>query len=180
MPGNTPRYSIPYAVLGDQPHGPNQQKAIADAVEAALGTVDDYAHRAAIGGEYREAAANSLTGGGAIRLTFATAVKAANGITWNGTNTWTITEAGVYACYAQCRKSIAAASDSMSITGTTYSDGTLLIPGTSTTGYGDVHVSGARYFDVGTNLCAWYWSGSATALSAFATRPAVFSVWRVA
>jgi len=47
VPGTTPRYSIPYAVLGDQPHGPNQEKAIAESVEAALGTVDDYAHQKA-------------------------------------------------------------------------------------------------------------------------------------
>lgn len=180
MPGTTPRYSIPFAVTGDTPHGPNQEKAIADQVELVLGIVDDFARRAAVGGEYKESGANSLTGGGAVRLAFGTAVKAAAGITWNGTNTFTVTEAGVYACYAQCRKSAAAASDSMAITGTSYSDSTLLIPGTSASGYGDTHVSGNRYFDVGVNLCAWYYNGGSTVNSAFATRAAIFSVWRVA
>lgn len=107
-------------------------------------------------------------------------MKAANGITWNGTNAFTITEAGVYACYAQCRKSAAAAQDAMAISGTSYSDTTLLIPGSSVTGYGDVFVAGARYFDVGTNLVAWYYNAGSTVNSAFSTRPAVFSVWRVA
>lgn len=180
MPGTTPRYSLSYPVLGDAPHGPNQILDLAQDVETALGVVDDFARRAAVGGEYKEAGVNSLTGGGAVRLAFATAVKAANGITWNGTNTFTTTEAGVYACYAQCRKSAAAAQDAMAVTGTTYSDGTLLIPGSSVTGYGDVHVSGQRWFDVGVNLCAWYYNGGGTVNSAFGVRPAVFSVWRVA
>jgi hypothetical protein len=33
---STPNFAIPYASLGDPPHGPLQEKAIADAVDAAL------------------------------------------------------------------------------------------------------------------------------------------------
>ena len=37
----TPRYAIPYAGVNDSPHGPNQQQALATAVETALAVVDD-------------------------------------------------------------------------------------------------------------------------------------------
>lgn len=37
--GTTPQFAIPYAETGDSPHGPNQEKAIAEAVEAALITI---------------------------------------------------------------------------------------------------------------------------------------------
>lgn len=42
--GNTPRYALPYAGLNDPPHGPNQEQALAVAVEAALGILDDDVH----------------------------------------------------------------------------------------------------------------------------------------
>ncbi|RSM60588.1 hypothetical protein DMH03_17725 [Amycolatopsis sp. WAC 01376] len=130
-----------------------------------------------IGGEWRANAAQSLTNGGAVRLNFPTAVVAGNGITFNGTNTWTIGSDGVYSFFAQARKTVAAAQDAMHITGTTYSDSTLILPGSSVSGYGDVHVSGSVYLTAGTQVCAWYYSGSATANS-YTTRYPMFKIWK--
>lgn len=36
MPGATPTYGLPYPILGDQPHGPNQIEALAQAVDTQL------------------------------------------------------------------------------------------------------------------------------------------------
>lgn len=36
MPGATPNYGLPYALIGDQPHGPNQQQALAQAIDTVL------------------------------------------------------------------------------------------------------------------------------------------------
>lgn len=36
MPGATPIYGLPYALIGDQPHGPNQEEALAVATEATF------------------------------------------------------------------------------------------------------------------------------------------------
>lgn len=141
------------------------------------GTWQKLRYGADIGGEWRANAAQSLTNGGAVRLSFPTAVVPGNGITFNGTNTWTIGSDGVYSIYAQARKTVAAAQDAMHIAGTTYSDAALILPGTSTTGYGDVHVSGSVYLTAGTQVCAWYYSGSATANS-FTTRFPMFKIWK--
>ncbi len=43
MPGDTTRYSFPYQSVGDPPDGPSLGQDLAEAVEAALGAVDDVA-----------------------------------------------------------------------------------------------------------------------------------------
>lgn len=177
--GATSRYGWPYPELFDPPNTAAHIKAALEGAEATVGALDDKVNAAPVGGEMIANATQSLTNGGAVRLSFAAVAQPANGITWNGSNTWTVVTPGVYAVYAQARKSVAAAQDAMHITGTTYSDATLIIPGLSTTGYGDVFVSGARYFAAGTNLCAWYYSGSPTADTVSTRRP-IFSVWKVA
>jgi hypothetical protein len=177
--GNTSRYGWPWPEVLDPPNLSLYIKNAMQAAETTVGALDDKVNAAAIGGEMVANAAQSLTTGGAVRLSFGAVIQPANGITWNGTNTWTIVTAGVYSVYAQARKSIAAAGDALHIGGTTYTDATLVIPGLATTGYGDVFVSGTRYFAAGTNLCAWYYSASATA-NTFTTRYPMFCVWKVA
>lgn len=43
MPGDTTRYSFPYQSVGDPPDGPSLGQDLAEAIEAALGPVDDAA-----------------------------------------------------------------------------------------------------------------------------------------
>ncbi|QKV74532.1 hypothetical protein [Amycolatopsis sp. Hca4] len=129
-----------------------------------------------VGGEWRANATKTLSPG-AVRLDFPTNVVPGNGITFDGTNTWTIQTAGVYSIYAQCRKNAAAASDAVHIVGPTYSDAGMIIPGTSTTGYGDVHVSGSVWLNAGDQICAWYYNGGSSSTS-YTTRFAKFKIWK--
>ncbi|NUR80728.1 MAG: hypothetical protein HOQ21_09830 [Dermatophilaceae bacterium] len=71
MPGATPIYGIPYALTSDSPHGPNQEEAIAAAVEAALAALNTrvLAIEAAassygkyLGGAQRDANSGNITG----------------------------------------------------------------------------------------------------------------------
>lgn len=181
MPGTTPRYSIPYAVLGDSPNGPAQQLASATAIESALGTVDDFARRTAVGGQYKASGSQSLAVG-ATKLNFATASKAANGITWNGSNAFTATEAGPYAGFASCKVPfVAANSYGMSLgpsSGYVAGDG-MYVPENFSYNTTDVSVSGVFWLDVGDTVSAYiYNNGSAT--SSNFSRPALFKLWKVA
>lgn len=181
MTANTPRYSLTYPLTSDAPHGPNQIQDLAQDVESALGTLDDYVHATAIGGEYRASALQSLTGLTSTKLTFGTTVKAANGITWNGTNTFTVLTAGVYSLLVTLKVPFLASNSwGVSLGPTSYQSGTgMYVPedfGFSAT---DFASSGCRWLDVGANICAYVYNNQATANSDFAARPAEFSVWKV-
>lgn len=189
MPGTTANWAIPYGLLTDPPNGAAQTQAAAERIDTLFSGADG---RLTIletrtdlnGGEVRASAAQSLPSGAGTKLTFGTVVRTPTGITWNGTDTWTLLEDGVYSVYAQARKNAntGANGDAMSVSGTSYSDGTLVFPGmASAVGFGDMFVSGTRWLAAGTQLCAYYYNGAAAAnATLFATRPPFFSVWRVA
>jgi hypothetical protein len=176
--GNTSRYGWAYPEVTDPPNTALHLKNLANAVETTVGALTDSVAAAAVpvGGEWAANAAQSLVSGTATKLTFPTNTQASNGITFNGTDTWTIGTSRPYNIYAQCRKSIAASGDSMAVTTAPYSDATLLLPGMATTGYGDVFVSGTIWLAAGTQISCYYYSGSATANSV-TTRFAKFKIW---
>lgn len=183
MPGATPRYSLSYPVLGDPPHGPNQILDLAQDVEAALGVVDDFARRTPVGGEYKAAALQALGATGATRLTFGTAVKAANGITYNGTNTFTTLEAGVYSGMGSCKVPFAAANSfGMSLgPSAAYIGGDgMYVPENFSYNTTDVAVSGTFWLDVGATVSVWIYNNGGAVNSNFSGRPALFRLWKVA
>lgn len=179
MPAATPRYALPYALLGDQPHGPNQEQALAQAVETALGIVDDFAHAAASGGEYAASALQALTTG-LNKLTFGTTVRAAAGITWNGSNQFTTTAAGVYAITASVY--LPGTSNMNCFTGTSAAslNANVHVHGVFAGGGLSASSGGARYLDVGTTISAYCYLNSANVNTSFSTEPATFNVWKVA
>jgi hypothetical protein len=182
--GNTARYGWAYPEVTDPPNTALHLKNAEQAIEATVGGIDDAlaAHIAAapIGGEVKATGTGQTLAAGSNKLIFASTLVAPNGITWNGSDTWTIVTAGVYSVYAQCRKNAAAVQDSMAVTTAPYNDATLLVPGLSSSGgYGDVFVSGTVYLAAGTQLSAYFYNGGSSA-AAVTTRYPMFKVWKVA
>lgn len=133
-----------------------------------------------IGGEYQASALQALVTG-ATKLTFGTTNIAASGITWNGTNQFTVVTAGVYNIYASCY--LASAANNFSVFTATAAGG--LTSGAYTHGGFNAAglsngTSGARYLAAGATICAYIYLNSAGTNTAFSTYPAQFSVWRVA
>lgn len=183
--GTTPQYGIPYPQLSDAPNGPTQMQALATQVEASLSPVDakatslDVANRKA-GGEWRASAGVTLVTG-SNKLAFPTNVVASSNITFNGTDTWTINESGVYVMHLQLRTTAANQDGALAVSGTSYSDGTLLFPGTALRSlWGDFGHSPCGYIAAGTQICAYFYNNAANTTTNFATRPPMFKIWRVA
>lgn len=133
---------------------------------------------AEIGGEYKASALQALTTG-LNKLNFGTTVRAASGITWNGTNQFTVVTAGLY-----------------SITGSVYLPGSSsenCFAGTSSAGLNTgVHThgvfatgglsaatAGIRYLAAGTTVSLYCYLNSANVNTSFSTEPAEFNIWKV-
>src|SRR3954470_7665121 len=71
-------------------------QALAEAADA-MGLSLQGLFNSRAGGEYRGTGQNMATG--ANKLSFTTAIRAASGISWNGSTTFTVTTAGVYCVY---------------------------------------------------------------------------------
>ena len=95
MPGTTPRYSFPYAVLGDPPHGPNQELALAQAVETALGVIDDIVNATTRYAEYSQASGQSVATSTNVRMTWDTTVESHADISYSG-GIFTVNRAGTW------------------------------------------------------------------------------------
>jgi hypothetical protein len=171
----TSTWSLPYPTGTQVPNVPADLQALAVATDTALSAATAF-----VGGEVRASAQQTnLAGGQGNRLQFGTIVKAPAGVGWNGLDTWTIQADGVYAGFVNLRTSANPSSGAVHITGTAYSDATLLFPGDSTTnGYGDFSQSFGGFLTAGTLLCAYFYNASATTASAFSTRPPMFKLWR--
>jgi hypothetical protein len=148
--------------------------------ETNITTLQAYA--TVIGGEYRASAQQSLAVG-ANKMQFGTTIQAATGITWNGTDAFTVVTAGRYA-FGAFAKIPVVANNSASISivsGTTYpSTGTGQLTGEdfsySTT---DISCSATRFLAAGTSITCWIYNNSASTNTAFSARPAEFFCWRV-
>lgn len=151
------------------------------------GTAWNELGRARIGGEYQANAQQTMgaaPGAPATKMNFGAAVQAASGITWNGSNQFTVVTAGVYTGYA-------AANTGFSPTGNwgvgIHSGAG--IPGATTpwisaplfaSGQTDSFASFTKYLDVGQTLSAYFYNNeTATRLiNTASSKPAVFRVWR--
>jgi hypothetical protein len=182
MAGTTPVYGFPYQSLADSPNGATLGQAGFTAVENKIVTMD--ATLAAlvtptpVGGEQRANALQSLATGN-NKLTLPTATVAAAGITWNGTNQYTVTASGVYAMSAELYITTASTAAvfignaTATLTTGVYSLG-VFSAGPS---YG---VSCVRYLAAGATICAYGYNNAVAANTLFASYPATLSVWRVA
>lgn len=172
---STSTWALPYPAGTQVPNVPADMQALAVATDTALSVAT-----ADIGGEMRATASQAITTGVGNKLTFGTVVTAASGITWNGTDTWTVVTAGIYAGFVNLRTALNPCSGALHVSGSTYSDSTLLFPGSSMAGgYGDFSHNFIGFLPAGTALCAWFYDASASTTTAFATRPPMFKVWRV-
>lgn len=142
---------------------------------AALETLAAYSGVEAVGTSTQNLAASSWT-----KLNFASATGGPTGITWNGSNTATITVAGVYSGYAQVRHGGASRAVCFSDGSWSLADATMLFPGSSVAGYGDVHCSFTGFLNVGQTISAYTYNGTAGVVTTFGTRFAKFRLWRVA
>lgn len=182
--GTTPQYGFPYPALADAPNGPVQIQALAEQVESVLSPI--HADVVALelntkkaGGEWRATAQQTLATG-ATKLTMGTQVIAPTSITFNGTDTWTITESGVYAMHLQIRTTATGQDGALAISGTSYSDATLLFPGNALNSiWGDIGHSPVGFISASTQICCYYFNNEASTTTAFATRPPMFKIWRV-
>jgi hypothetical protein len=132
-----------------------------------------------IGGEYQANALQALITG-ATKLTLPTANIAASGITYNGTNQFTVVTAGVYSMYASCYVASAAnnfevfiGNASATLTSGVYGHGAFNAGGISN------GCSCVRYLGVGATICAYVYLNSTGINTAYSTYPAQISVWRV-
>lgn len=170
---NTSAWNLPYPTGTQVPNVPADIQALAVAVDSKLTSITAFT-----GGEWKATALQNLVAGG-NKLTFGSTVIAASGITWNGTDTITVVTAGVYTMFANARVANATISSAIHFSGSTYSDATLLFPGTSTSnGYGDYSHSATGYLAAGTVINVWMYTGGSNN-TVFATRPPMFKMWRV-
>lgn len=95
MPGTTPRYSLPYAVLGDSPNGPAQQLALAQAVETAIGVIDDIVNATTRYAEYSQVSGQSVATSTNVRMTWDTTVESHPDISYSG-GIFTVNRAGTW------------------------------------------------------------------------------------
>lgn len=181
MAGSTSTYGFPYPTASDTPAGHTQMQALAQAVEDRIELLDPAVTPVTqIGFEARSTSQQTWAAGGGNKLTLSGFNKPVQGnIAWNGT-TCTINVSGVYSVYAQARVTTGGASQTpaIHIGATAYSDSSLIIPGSSVAGYGDVHVGGVVWLDAGTQFCVYVYTGAANS-TAHATRPCKLNVWKV-
>lgn len=180
MAGSTSTYGFPYPTASDTPAGHTQMQALAQAVEDRIELLDPAVTPVTqIGFEARSTAVQSWGAAGGQKLTLSGFNKPVQGnIAWNGT-TCTVNVSGVYSVYAQARVTGGtAAAQAIHIGGTTYTDSGLILPGSSCTGYGDIHVGGSLWLDAGTQFCVYVYTGNANA-TAHGTRPCKLNVWKV-
>lgn len=137
---------------------------------AQLGTVE-------VGGEYKASALQALVTG-LNKLTFGATVKAAAGITWNGTNQFTVVTSGWYGMSASLY--MPGSSSMNCLIGTaaaTLNSGVHVHGNFSSTGL-SAACAGSRYLTAGTTICAYSYLNSAGANTSFSTEPAEFQVWK--
>lgn len=142
-----------------------------------------------IGGEYRASGAQTFPGWAQNKLNFGTTLTAASGITWNGSNQFTVLTAGHYSMTALV-KWVGSGSNSVLL-----GIGKATISGAGTTGdlwtgwasggggESDNQVSGSRWLPVGATICVWAYisggsSGAPLPSGTNATMLPEFAVWR--
>ncbi|MET8848045.1 hypothetical protein [Amycolatopsis sp. NPDC004625] len=130
-----------------------------------------------IGGEWKDGRTTPALATGANKLQFATNVVSPNGLTFNGTDTWTCQTAGPYSFFGQLR-STAGVNGGICVGATTYSDATHIVPFLGFTNGTDYALSGTAYLTAGQQFCFYFYNnGSATTINN-ALRNAMAKVWK--
>ena len=182
MAGTTPVYGFRYQTLSDSPNGATLgQNGFTDVenkivtMDAAISTLQA---PAPVGGEQRANALQALATGN-NKLTLPTATVAAAGITWNGTNQFTVTASGVYSMSAELYLTVgtSAAVFLGNATATLTTNVYQLGHFGAGPSYG---VSTTRYLAAGSTICAYAYNNAGAINTLFATYPCSLSVWRVA
>lgn len=179
MPG-TPTYGFRYPAGGDSPNVPLDISKLAVDVENKIITMDAIVAAAPIGGAYRAAALQSMATG-LTKMNFGTAIDVANGITWNGSNEFTVLTTGVYEMSASCYMPGAGGFSSNVVIGDAAASlGTNYVSGVFTSGGLSSEASICRRLVAGSKISAYVYNNSATTNSLFSFDPAEFHVWKVA
>jgi hypothetical protein len=154
-------------------------KTYVDAADAALGARVT-ALEGVYGGSYRASASQTIAGG-LNKLTFGSTIQAAAGITWNGTDTFTVTQAGLYALSASnYMPGTGGFSSNVFIGSSAASLGSNYISGNFTSAGLSAEASiGAYPLAAGATICAYAYSNGASTGSLWSFDPAEFHVYKV-
>ncbi|MFI6308499.1 hypothetical protein ACIBCH_41955 [Amycolatopsis thailandensis] len=175
--GATSRYGWAYPELFDPPNTAAHIKTALENVEATVGALDDKV-ATPIGGEWRDARSNPALNTGANKLVFATNVVPANGLTFNGTDTWQCQTSGPYAFFGQLRSN-AGVNGGICVGATSYSDATHIVPFLGFTNGTDYAVSGVANLTVGQQFCFYFYNNGAATSINNGLRNAMAKVWRL-
>lgn len=142
-----------------------------------------------VGGEYQASAAQTFPAWAGNKLNFGTPIQAASGITWNGTNEFTVVTAGKYSMSAFAGVAANGSNHFLfgigktaltggGITGELYT-GWLAASGNQE----DVSISTTRWLAVGDKICVWIYvnggsSGAPLPSGTTFTRAATLAVWK--
>ncbi|MEU0531974.1 hypothetical protein [Amycolatopsis tolypomycina] len=161
--------------VGDQRYNPATDVY---EVKSSDGTWQKIRYGADVGGEWRDARTTpALAATGPTKLQFATVATPPYGLTFNGTDTWTVQSDGVYNVLCQLR-STAAVNGGIAMGATTYADATHIIPFNAFTAGTDYGVSGPAKLTAGQQFCFWFYNnGSATTINN-ALRNARANIWK--
>ena len=141
------------------------------------GTLQTIRHGLDIGGEWRDARTTpALAAGGATKLQFGTQVVTPNGITFNGTDTFTGVTLGSYDIFVQLRASTAV-NGGICMGATTYADGTHKIPFLGFTGGPDYGLSGNYTISPAETFSFWFYNNGAATTINNALRNAICRIW---
>lgn len=174
---STPTWGLPYPAGTDIPDVPSDMAALANATEDMGNDLEALISLRA-GGAYRGTSISIPTT--ATKLSFGTTVTAASGITWNGTNQFTVTNTGIYSFTVVATMNFVSTSnwavgihDASGWPASAYQAfGGMLFA----TGQTNSFSSGTMLFTAGQTICAYAYNNEAT------TRTLVgadFRVWRV-
>lgn len=154
------------ATLGTMPVGftiwniASQRHEVADGV-GGWTALPGAADVASIGGEYRQTSLQTFPSWALNKLNFQTALRPASGITWNGSNQFTVTRADTYNMFLFASAAFNSNNNWLLGIGKTVVTGSGSVGemwtgwNSSSQGGTDVSVSASRYLQVGDTVCAY-------------------------
>lgn len=103
----TPNYGLPYSTLQDPPNGAQQQQELASATDAALNNVEtsieNRLDERIVGTRLWRSTAQSIPAGTRVPIVFDTMIVVDYGVNWNGSDTVTISQGGIFVVSAWYR-----------------------------------------------------------------------------
>ncbi|MEV6908025.1 hypothetical protein [Amycolatopsis sp. NPDC051071] len=130
-----------------------------------------------VGGEWRDARTTPPINLGSTKLQFATNAVSANGLTYNGTDTWTVQTDGIYNVFCQLRAT-SAQNGGIAMGSTTYADGTHILPFLGFTPGPDYGLSGPVKLTAGQQFCFYFYNNGSNTTINNALRNAMVKIWK--